>query len=341
MRSLVLSVGALVALALAAPAGAQDVASFYRGKTVKVIVSTTTGNGYDFYGRTVARHLGKHLPGNPTMLPQNMPGAGGITAANHFYNLAERDGTVIGLLQNTVPFEPLFDNKAARFDATKFNWLGSPNSEVSLLLVWHTVPVDTIQDLRTHVVKMAASGAHSTPAFYGRLINELLHTKMQIIAGYPGQGEAFLAMESGEVDGYPTTFWSSLKTIKPDWVRDHQVKMLLQYAGEPSPDFKDVPFGPDLTDNAEDKQLFLLAANSLTVGRPFLAPPGVPADRVQALRDAFSAMFKDPDFQADLKKQNLDENQPKSGAELQAIITRMYASPAKLVARLRQVYGTE
>src|SRR5581483_9933650 len=151
---------ALAAILLAAcpAARAQDVASFYRGKTVKVIVSTTTGNGYDFYGRTVARHLSKHLPGNPTMLPQNMPGAGGITAANHFYNLAERDGTVIGLLQNTVPFEPLFDNKAARFDATKFNWLGSPNSEVSLLLVWHTVPVNTIQDLRTHVVKMAASG---------------------------------------------------------------------------------------------------------------------------------------------------------------------------------------
>jgi tripartite-type tricarboxylate transporter receptor subunit TctC len=340
MRSLLLSAAA-IALLLAPAARAQDAASFWRGKTVKVIVSTTTGNGYDFYGRTVARHLGKHVPGNPTMLPQNMPGAGGITAANHFYNLAEKDGTVIGLLQNTVPFEPLYDNKAARFDATKFNWLGSPNSEISLLLIWHTVPVETIQDLRSHEVTMAASGVNSTPAFYGRLINELLHTKMKIISGYPGQGEAFLAMENREVDGYPTTFWSSLKTIKPGWVADHEVKALLQYAGEPSPEFKSVPFGPDLTDTDEDKQLFLLAATSLTVGRPFLAPPGVPAERVAALRRAFSDMFVDPAFQADLKKQNLDQDQPKSGAELEAIIARMYASPPKLVERLRKIYGTE
>jgi tripartite-type tricarboxylate transporter receptor subunit TctC len=341
MRKPLLPIAAALALSLVGGAHAQDVASFYRGKTVKVIVSTTTGNGYDSYGRTVARHLAKHLPGNPTMLPQNMPGAGGITAANHFYNLAEKDGTVIGLLQNTVPFEPLYDNKAARFDATRFNWLGSPNSEISLLLIWHTVPVETIQDLRSHEVTMAASGANSTPAFYGRLINELLHTRMKIISGYPGQGEAFLAMENREVDGYPTTFWSSLKTIKPGWIRDHQVKALLQYAGEPSPQFKNVPFGPDLTDNDEDKQLFLLAATSLTVGRPFLAPPGVPPERVAALRRAFSDMFADPDFQADLKKQNLDEDQPKSGAELAAIITRMYAAPPELVERLRKIYGTE
>lgn len=331
---------ALVGLA-SASTSAQDVASFYRGKTVRVIVSTTTGNGYDSYGRTVARHLSKHVPGNPAMLPQNMPGAGGITAANHLYNLAEKDGTIIGLLQNTVPFEPLYDNKSARFDATKFNWLGSPNSEISLLLIWHTVPVATFADLRTHEVTMAASGVNSTPAFYGRLINELLHTKMKIISGYPGQGEAFLAMESGEVDGYPTTFWSSLKTIKPDWVEHHEVKLLLQYAGEPSPQFKGVPFGPDLTDNDEDRQLFLLAATSLTVGRPFLAPPGTPPDRVAALRQGFSDLFVDAEFVADLKKQHLDEDAPKSGAALAAIIDRMYAAPPKIVDRLRKIYGTE
>jgi tripartite-type tricarboxylate transporter receptor subunit TctC len=334
--------GMLLGAALAPGAvRAQDVAGFYHGKTLRLVISTSTGNGYDFYGRTVARHLPRHLPGHPSMLPQNMPGAGGITGANYLYNLAEKDGTVIGLVQNTVPFEPLYDNKAARFDATRFNFLGSPNSEVSLLILWHTVPVDSIADLQKREVTMAASGANSTPAFFGRLFNELLHTRMRIISGYPGQGEAFLAMENGEADGYPTTFWSSLKTLRPNWLEQKQVKLLMQYAGEPSPDLKTVPFGPDLAANEEDRQLFLLAATPLTVGRPFLAPPAVPAERVAALRAAFSAMFADPDFQADLKKQNLDQDSPKSGAELDAIVTRMYASPAPVIQRLRKIYGTE
>jgi tripartite-type tricarboxylate transporter receptor subunit TctC len=275
------------------------------------------------------------------MLPQNMPGAGGITAANHLYNLADKDGTVIGLLQNTVPFEPLYGNATARFDATKFEWLGSPNSETSLLSLWHTVPVETVADLRTHEVVMASSGINSISAFYGRLMNELLHTKMKIISGYPGQNEVFLAMENREIDGDAAVFWASLKTTRPDWVTNRQVKILVQYAVEPSPELKDVPFGPDLTDNDEDRQLFLLAATPITIGRPFLAPPGTPADRVAALRKAFDDTFRDPEFAKDLAKQNLDENAPKTGAELGAIIDRMYASPPQLVARLRKIYNPD
>ena len=324
---------------LPSPVAAQDVAAFYRNKVVRIIVSSTTGGGYDLYGRTVARHLSKHIPGEPTMLPQNMPGAGGITAANHLYNLAEKDGTVIGLVQNTVPFEPLYGNQTARFDATKFNWLGSPNSEISLLSLWHQVPVDSIADLRSHEVVMASSGINSISAFYGRLMNELLHTRMKIISGYPGQNEVFLAMENREIDGDAAVFWASLKTARPDWIANHEIKTIVQYAVEPSRELNSVPFGPDLTDNDEDRQLFLLAATPITIGRPFLAPPTTPPDRVAALRKAFADTFQDAEFRADLAKQNLDENDPKSGPQLESIIDRMYDSPAGLVARLRKIYN--
>src|SRR5262245_32036467 len=167
----------------AVPAGAQSVADFYRGKTVTIVVSTSTGGGYDAMARAVSRHIGKHIPGNPVVVVRNMPGAGGITAVNWLYNAAEKDGTFMGLVQNGTPLEPLFGTKEARYDATRFNWLGTPSYEVSMVLLWHTVPVNTVEDLRKRETTMGASGANSTPAFYTRLLNATLGTKMKLING--------------------------------------------------------------------------------------------------------------------------------------------------------------
>ena len=192
--------------------------------------------------RAIARHIGKHIPGNPTVVVRNMPGAGGITAVNWLYNAAEKDGTVLGLVQNGTPLEPLFGTKEARYDATKFNWLGTPSFEVSMVLLWHTVPVNSLDDLKTKETNMGASGANSTPAFYTRMLNAMLGTKMKLINGYPGQNDAFLAMERGELDGYPSVFYSALTSTRPNWLRDKQAKAIVQYGPERLKELPDVPF---------------------------------------------------------------------------------------------------
>src|SRR5437660_3476459 len=193
------------ALGLVPPtAQAQPLADFYRGKTVSIVVSTSSGGGYDTMARAISRFIGKHLPGNPTVLVRNMPGAAGITPMNYLYFSAEKDGATIGLVQNNTPMEPLFGTKEARYEAPKFNWLGTPSFEVSMVLLWHTVPVNSVAELKARETNMGASGANSTPAFYARLLNATLGTKMRLINGYPGQNDAFLAMERGEIDGYPS-----------------------------------------------------------------------------------------------------------------------------------------
>ena len=214
------------ALGLVPPtAQAQPLADFYRGKTVSIVVSTGPGGGYDVMARAIARFIGKHLPGNPTVLVRNMPGAGGITAMNYLYNAAEKDGTVIGAVQNGTPFEPLFGTKEARYDAPKFNWLGTPSFEVAMVLLWHRVPVNSIDELRTRETNVGASGAHSTPAFYGRVLNATLGTKMKLVSGYPGMTDGLLAMERGELDGYPSAFYSALTSTRPNWLRDKLAKL--------------------------------------------------------------------------------------------------------------------
>jgi tripartite-type tricarboxylate transporter receptor subunit TctC len=204
-RSRRAGIAALLLLAgLAVPPVQADVlADFYKGKTIAMVVGSSTGGGYDTMTRAVARFIGKHIPGNPTVVVRNMPGAGGITAMNYIYNAAERDGTVLALVQNNTPLEPLFGTKQARYDATRLNWLGTPSFEVAMVLLWHTVPVNSVEDLKSRETQMGASGANSTPAFYARLLNATLGTRMKLVNGYPGQTEALLAMERGELDGYP------------------------------------------------------------------------------------------------------------------------------------------
>jgi tripartite-type tricarboxylate transporter receptor subunit TctC len=317
-----------------APVRADPVADFYKGKDLRLIVSTTTGTGYDTYARAVGRHLGRHLPGNPNIVPQNMPGAGGITAANHIYAVAPKDGTVFGMIQNTVPFEPLFQNKAALFDIEKLNWLGTPATEVGLYIVYHTSKVKILRDARTKEVIAGTTGTASTPAFYGRLFNQILGMKTRLVAGYPGQLELLLAMEQGEIEAMTSPFWSSLKVQRPTWYPEKKARILFQYGAAPHPELKDVPFAPDLLNNQADKILLNAASAPLGAGRPFAAPPGVPSDRVAALVQAMAATFKDPAFIADCDKQGIDCTDSRTGPQLAELIKGAYTAPEDIRNRL-------
>ncbi len=316
---------------------ADPIADFYAGRTVTMIVSTSAAGGYDTLARAIARHLGAHIPGNPTVIVRNMPGAGGLTATNYLYAAAERDGSVIGLIQNNPPFEPLFGAAAARFDPRQFNWLGTPSVETAIVLVWHQVPVFSVDDLRRRDTVMGASGANSTPAFYARLINATLGTRMKIIPGYPGQNDAFAAMERGELDGYPSVFYSALSSTRPRWLADGTARAVLQYGPARLAALGEVPFAPDLVDDAADRLLLQAAFAPLSIGRPLLAPPDVDAGRVGALRHALAETLADPDFVAESEKIGLSLNDPRSGDELSRVIERVYQTPPQIVERLRKL----
>jgi tripartite-type tricarboxylate transporter receptor subunit TctC len=299
------------------------------------VVSTSSGGGYDTLARTIAKHIGRHVPGNPNVVVRNMPGAGGITAVNWLYNTAEKDGTVVGLVQNGTPLEPLFGTRAARYDATKFNWLGTPSYEVSMVLLWHTVPVNTVKDLQTRETTMGSSGANSTPSFYTRMLNATLGTKMRLIYGYPGQNDALLAMERGELDGYPSVFYSALTSTRPTWLKEKKAKAIVQYGPHRLKELPDVPFATDLLKNEDDRLLMQASSAPQALGRPLLMPPDVPADRVAAVRKALADTFNDPQFKADADKIGLIVNAPQTGEQLQKVIAEAYKTPSRVVDRLR------
>jgi tripartite-type tricarboxylate transporter receptor subunit TctC len=308
---------------------------FYRGKTITLVISSSSGGGYDIMGRTIARYLPKHIPGNPRVIATNMPGAGGISATNYLYRSAPKDGTFIGSVQNNLPFEPLLGTREAIYDPTKFNWLGSPSIEVGLIVVWKTVPINTIEDLKGREITVGSSGANSTPSFYARLINETLKTKMKIVVGYPGQNEVYLAMERGEVDGFPSLFYNTLNATRPNWRNERNVKVILQYGLEKEPALPNVPSALDLVTNPEDKLLLQAGLAQVTMGRPYLMPPGVPAERVAIMRKALEDTFKDPAFLADSKRLALGVDSPRTGAEVQRLLEDAYRTPPNIVARLR------
>jgi tripartite-type tricarboxylate transporter receptor subunit TctC len=318
-------------------AKADAVADFYRARTVTVVVSSSAAGGYDTLARVVARHMGRHLPGNPVFIVRNMPGAGGITASNFLYNNADKDGSVIGLVQNNTPFEPLFGTKEARYEPVKFNWLGSPSSETAMVLIWHTVPVNSAADLKTHEVTVGVSGANSTPAFFTRLLNATLGTKMKPINGYPGQNDVLLAMERRELDGHPSAFFSSVRATRPGWLREKTAKAILQYGPQKLAELHDVPFAPDLVASDDDRLVMQAAFAPLALGRPFLVPPGVPTERVAALRKAFVATMADPDFLAEGETMGFGVNAPSTGEQMQEVMQRVYRSPPRVIDRLRQL----
>jgi len=319
------------------PAQADGLADFYKGKTVSLVVGSSTGGGYDTMTRAIARFIGKHVPGNPTVVVRNMPGAGGITALNYIYNAAERDGSVLALVQNNTPLEPLFGTKQARYDATRLNWLGTPSFEVAMVLLWHTVPVNSVADLKSRETQMGASGANSTPAFYTRLLNATLGTRMKLVNGYPGQNDALLAMERGELDGYPSVFKSALTSTRPNWLAEKLAKAIVQYGPERLQELADVPFAPDLISNEDDKLLMQAGFAPLALGRPLVMPPDAPPDRVAAIRKALAETFADPEFLAEGERMGLGLNAPRTGEQLADVIARAYRSPPRIIERLQKL----
>lgn len=330
MRSIVSTAAAALLTAGGASVAAADaIEDFYKGKTVSLVVSSATGGGYDTLARLVSRHLPKHIPGNPAIAVRNMPGAGGITATNHLYTVAARDGTVIGAVQNNTPFEPLFGTKQATYDPRKFNWLGSPSVETGLLTVSAASPVKTWQEAQNSELKLGSSGANSTPSFYGRLMNSTLGLKLQMIVGYPGQNDALVAMERGELDGYPSAFYNSLMATRPTWIPEKKVNLLVQYGSEKEPQIPNVPFIFDILKSDTDRALWRVAVAPLGTGRPYLMPPDSPADKVAAMRKAFRAAITDKEFLAEQEKLKLGADTARTGEQILALIEEAYkASPA-------------
>lgn len=335
------ALAAVLLLAVVGQAGAADaVADFYKGKTVTMMVGYTPGSTYDMWARLVGRHLGRHIPGTPTVIVQNMPGAGSVTASNHVYNIAPQDGTVLGLMSSNNPFAPLQGVTEARFEPTKFTWLGSPTIDTAVIMVWNTAPVNTFEEAKSTQVLLGSTSPNGTSSFYARIFNAIFKTKFKTVYGYPGMAETFIAIERGEVMGHASPFWSIMKSIKADWVRDKKVKFLAQYGGRKNPDIPNVPFLRDLITNEEDLKLFDAAMAPLSVGYPFLAGPGVPADRAAALRKAYQDTFKDPEFLAEAAKTNLDIA-PVTGEQTLKTIQAVYATPKPVLDRMRVLFETD
>lgn len=313
-------------------ASADAISDFYRGKTVSVIVAAPPGGGYDLLARTISRHLGSYIPGQPTIVVRNMPGAGGIVAMNYMYNSAPRDGTAIGAMQNNAPFEPLFGTKEALYDPTKFNWLGSPSTETALLAVWHSVPVAKFEDVRAREIRVG-----SNTSLWARILNETLVFKLKTVVGYRGQNDILHGMERGELDGYPGVFYASLAANRPSWIAENKVKILLQMGGEREAALPDVPLLSEVVSTPEDKQLADQASAPMAIGRPYTLPPGVPEERVRALRDAIWAVFQSADFVDSANKMQMNPNAKRTGQQVQEIIDRAYQAPPAVTARLRRL----
>jgi tripartite-type tricarboxylate transporter receptor subunit TctC len=318
-----------------APAMADAVADFYRGKQIRVIVRTTPATDYDEYSRLIARFMGKYIPGNPSIIVVNMPGGGGITAANYFTQIAPRDGTVMGIVsQGLAADQALGMSPQLKADLREFNWIANVIFSNQLLVVWHTSATKTLEDAKKRVTTIGTTGAGSASVQYPAFYNNVLGTKFKIVFGYPGGQHIDLAMERGEVEGRGTNPYSSYMASHPEWIPKKLLIPLVQSGVEKERELPDVPLITELPAKPEDKPLLQFMARASTVGRPLATTPGVPADRVAALRAAFTAMVKDPDFIAAAAREKL-EIQPQTGEQLQEIILGLISSPADVRERMK------
>jgi tripartite-type tricarboxylate transporter receptor subunit TctC len=335
MRRAAAAIGATLAWAmLATSACADPVADFYRGRTVTLVIGYSAAGGYDTYARVVARHLGDHIPGRPTILPQNMEGAGSLRAANYLYAAAPKDGSVIGMVARGMAMEPLIGRSHASFDSRKLTWLGSGTNEVSTCVTGHASAVKTWGQALTTPFTVGGEGSGSDPDVFATVMRNVFGVKLRLVSGYPGTAEITLAIERGEIDGRCGWSYSSLKQQHPDWVANQQVNILVQLALSRSPELPDVPLIADLATTDRQRQILRLVFSRQAMARPFLAPPGIPDDRKQALRAAFDETMKDPAFLAEAKQHGLEVN-PVSGAEIDKLIEELYQTPADIIAEVR------
>lgn len=322
---------------LAAPSAAQDrsEADFYKGRNVSVFIGFGAGGGYDLSARVLARHMGRHIPGEPTMLPRNMPGAGSLQLANYLYTVAPKDGSEFGVFGRTVPLDPLMGTKGANYDPRLFTWLGSTSNEVSTCVSWHTSPVKTLADMREHELAVGAAGPTSPSATFPNVLNGVLGTKFKVIAGYTGSATILTALERGELSGFCSWGWVPIKTQRPDWLREGKINVLAQLALRKHPDHPDVPLAMEFARTEEERKVLEFVFAPQIFARPFAAPPKLAPERAATLRKAFSGTVTDPAFVAEAEKLGL-EPELVSWEELERLVNGFFETPPAIVARVRE-----
>jgi tripartite-type tricarboxylate transporter receptor subunit TctC len=330
IKQLSIALSVFAGTVVSTPCSAQD---FYRGKQVTIVVGFSAGGGYDLTARLYARHFGRYIPGNPTVIVSNMPGAGSAVAAASLANSPPQDGTRLGFIAGGAVIDPLLSGKA-RYDARTFHWIGGRSPEPSVCAIWHEAPVKTIQDAMQREVIVGASGPGSRTMTYPKLLNELIGTKFKVVTGYPGSNQITLAMERREVDGQCGISWSTLKS-RSAWLRDRKVYLLTQFALTRAPDMATVPLAGEFARNERDRKAIEFLESDATFAWPMFAPPGTPAEQVQALRRAFEEMLKDPEFRADAAKQGMDVDLV-PGAALQKLVDELYATTPEIIAIVKK-----
>src|ERR1700704_2183904 len=329
---------ALVGIGVASfSAHADPISDFYHGKTLNLIVGTSSGNDYDFRGRLLARHLARHIPGEPTIVPQNMPGAGGIKAANYLASIAPHDGTTLHIIMSNMMSSEAIGAQGVQFDTRKFFWIGNTSSTPNVTVSWYKSGVTSIEQVKTRQLIVGAPGG-TAGVIYATAMNGLLGTKFKLVTGYPGGNEVNLAMERGEIDGRASNSWASWKSTHPDWVKDKKIVVLVQVGLKRSPDLTDVPLLNELAGNDLERQVMTFLSADTAIARSLVAAPDTPPDRIAALRRAFDATMRDPDFLAEADKATLDVV-PMSGEEAQKIADSIVNTPPGVVARAKLLLG--
>jgi tripartite-type tricarboxylate transporter receptor subunit TctC len=324
----------VVALTLICPpARAQSAADFYKGKNVALAISFSPGGGYDLYARTLARHMSKHFAGHPQIVPQNMPGAGGLRVAQYFYAAAPRDGLMFGTFTRMAGIAPLFDPNQ-KYDSAKLTWLGAITDAVSVCITWHTSPVKTWKYFIEKPVTLGGTGPSGELDIFTNLYKNIFDAKVKLVSGYPGTSEIMLAMERGELDGVCGIDWTTLKAQRANWIAEKKINVIAQAAFRKDPDLPNVPLIMELTKDPEKLQILKLFVSAHEFARPYAAPPGIPADRAAALVAAFDATTKDPEFVAEANKHKM-EVAPVSGKRLADMLTELYATPPDALAKAR------
>jgi len=327
---------AAAALTSSTPSLAQSPADFFKGRTIEVYIGTSAGGGYDTYARILSRHMGRHIPGNPVLVPKNMTGGGGIRLANYLFNAAPKDGLAFGTFNRGISFEPLLGNKAAQFDAARFQWIGSTNDEVSICVAWHTSGVDRWQQVRERELVVGASGVGADSYQYPKVVNGVLGTRFKIVTGYHGGNDIDLAMERQEVQGRCSWSWSSVKATHPTWLPEKKFNILFQMGLSKHPELANTPLIMDLAKTNEERAIFKLIFGRQMMAWPFAVPPGVPPERVEALRQAFTATMSDQAFLADAAKAKF-EIRPVDGLAIQKLVREIYDTPAPIVRKTMEL----
>ncbi len=327
----------LLLATMSGAASAQD-APFYKGKTLRIVISTGVAGGYAEYARVLAEHMGRHIAGHPNLIVQSMPGAGGLTATNYLYAQAPQDGTAIGMVHSTVPLAPLWGGRGVRFDTLKFNWLGALDRADGMCITWRTSSVKTWSDLVNKESTVGSSGVGSQMDTYPAMLNKLFGTRMKVIGGYKSGTDIYLAMERGEVDGRCGGQLTVIKATRPDWLTERKIHVPILIAENRSALFPDTPAIMEFVhDEATRRQLELLMV-SQSMDRPMLAPPGVPAERVKLLRDALEAVMRDEAFLAEVERRNLQVS-PVFGEEMTRMLQRAFAAPPEVISAARETMG--